>query len=188
MTKLSLEVLRDEKAPVLALLALVLKAYGKDAMDWQPEFLRAEIDRDNSVTISDLQSDKIQAGFILLQTDMFEAQHEVFETVCHLLNGTPCSFQDPTPLEAEELAAALAQYRLLVDGDDQRSPFSDEVKAYAGVVFHHYGMTVAPTIFQQALMPEFPEKADPSEKDRALSDIFDARTKAITDYVGSMTV
>jgi hypothetical protein len=182
MTKFSSEVLKDEKAPAVALLHVVLKRYGTECMDWQPEFLRDEVNNDFDVQLSDLQSDKLQAGLTILQTDLYESQWEVFKTVTHLLNSTPDTFEDNTPLEAEEVASALAHYRLLV-GTEGTPPFSDEVKAGLGVVFYNYGLSEPPSIFPSALMPDNAVKSDPREKSQALSDIYDARTKAITDYV-----
>jgi len=185
MTRFSLDVLKDDKAPAIALVAVVLRKYGITCLDWQPEFLRDEIKSDFGVDLTDLQSDKIQAGFTILQTDLFHSQWEVFKTVCHLLNNTPDSFDDPTPLEAEELAAALAHYKLFADCLESTPPFSDEVKAYIGVVFDHYGMSEAATIFKDALMPPS-VKADPTEKNNALSDIYNERTKLLTDYMHSI--
>lgn len=185
MTRFSINVLQDDKAPAIALVIVVLRKYGVEAMDWQPEFLRDLIKEDFSTPISDLQSDKIQAGFAILKSDLFQSQWEVFKTVCHLLNNTPDSFDDPTPLEAEELAAALAHYKLFAGDGDDAPPFSDEVKAYIGVIFHHYGMSEPAAIFKDALMPQS-VKADPSDKNSALSEIYDARTKSVTEYVQSL--
>lgn len=186
MTRFSLDVLKDEKAPALALVAVVLRKYGVESLGWQPEFLRDEIKSDFNVDMSDLQSDKIQAGFTILQSDLFQNQWEVFKTVCHLLNNTPDSFEDPTPLEAEELASALAHYKLFVENGEDVPAFSDEVKAYIGVVFYHYGMSEAGAIFKDALMPSSATKADPSDKNSALSEIYDTRSKAITAYIQTL--
>lgn len=185
MTKFSLDVLKDEKAPVVALLHVVLRKYGVECFDWQPEFLREEVEQDFNVKLSDLQSDKIQAGITILATDLFEGQWEVFKTVCHLLNNTADTFEDASSLEAEEIASAIAHYRLLT-GAETNTPFSDEVNAAAGVVFYSYGMSEAPTIFPTALIPDYAVKADPSEKNQALNDIYDARTKDILAYVQSL--
>lgn len=181
--KFSLDVLKDEKAPVIALVAVVLNNYGTEAMLWQPELLRSELESDFNITLTDLQSDKIQAGFTILSTDLFEFQWEVFKTVCHILNNTADSFTDATSLEAEELASALAHYRLIIGGDEAKAAFSDEVKAYVGVVFYHYGMSKPASIFPQAIMPPSATEADPTEKSQALSDIYDARTKDLKEYM-----
>lgn len=186
MTRFSLDVLKDEKAPAIALLYLVLRKYGVDAFYWQPEFLREEIQDDFSVALSDLQSDKLQAAITILQTDLFENQWEVFETICHLLNNTADSFEDSSILEAEEVAAALAQYRLLV-GSEGSPPFSDEVNAGVGVVLYNYGMSEAPPIFPTAVLPAHTVKADPTSKSQALSELYDERTKDILAYVQSIS-
>ena len=101
-----------------------------------------------------------------------------------LLNNTPDLFEDASSIEAEELASALAQYRLLV-GTEETPPFSDEVNAGAGVVFYNYGMSEPPSIFPTALMPDYAVKADPTEKNQALSEIYDTRTKDIVSFVKS---
>lgn len=184
MTLLPPTVLKDEKAPVLALVATVLAQYGPEALEWQPELLRHEIETDFGLTFTGLQSDKLQAGFILLVTDQYEGQWEVFETVGHLLNNQPDTFEDFSPLTAEELVAALAQYRLLVGTGEDRTPFSPEVRAYAGLVFSRYGLCRPPAVFPQAIMPE-PEPDAPGrqEHDEALSEMFDARTRHVRGWM-----
>lgn len=184
--RLSLSILRDDHAPVIALVAAVIRQYGTAALEWQPELLRNEIESDFEISLTDLQSDKIQAGFTVLTTDLFEAQWEVFKTVCHLLNNTPDSFEDHTQLEAEELATAIAHYRLLIGEDEEKAKFSDEVRAYAGVVFYHYGMSEPASIFPTALMPPSAVKADPTEKNEALSLLFNLKTKALQDYMATL--
>jgi hypothetical protein len=185
MSRFSLDVLNYEKAPALALLYVVIKKYGVEAFSWQPEFLREELESDFNVCLSDLQSDKLQAAIIILQTDLFEGQWEVFKTICHLLNNTPDNFEDATGLEAEEVASALAQYKLLV-GSTGTPPFSDEVNAGAGVVFYNYGMSEAPSILPTASIPGYAVKADPTEKNQALSEIYDSCTKSIIEYAQSI--
>lgn len=189
MKRFSAEVLKDERAPVIALLMVVLAKYGVECMDYQPEFLRKDLNEDFNVDISDLQSDKIQAGMTILKTDLFEAQWEVFKTVCHLLNSIPDSFEENTPLEAEVVAAAMAHYKVIVE-DDVRTPFSDEVCAYVGQVFHHYGMVEAPSLFPNAMMPESNEMNPEiqSEKNEALNSLYDAHIKNIQKYVDSLLI
>ena len=186
MNKLPLEILKDEKSPAIALLALITHKYGSECYEWEPEILRAEIENDFNVTLSDLQSDKIQAAITVLTTQLFEEQWESFETCSHLLNNQEDSFEDFSPMEAEELASALAHARLIVDGYDDRLVFSDEVRAYAGVIFFEYGMSNPPTIFPSALMPKSPNHVDTPEKDEALMDIYNERTRQIKEYMSKV--
>ena len=175
----------DEHAPAIALLAVVIRQYGVKAFDIEPEFLRQDLEEDFGVRVSDLQSDKIQAAILILTTDQYESQWETFKTVSHILNSTPDDFDSMTDIEAEEVACALAQYRLLIAGDEDINDFSNEVKVYLGLVFHSYGMSEAPNIFDEAEMPEGPE-SDDKDKNIALEEIFNHRTKDIKDYLAKM--
>jgi len=200
MSKLSLEVFKDEKAPAIALLSCVIKTYGVEAFDWEPEILRAEIERDFDMTLSDLQSDKIQAAVTVIASPFFQEQWEVFEKICHMFNGVPDEFDTANPLEAEEIAQAMADYYLL-NYDDQEaehkpeqegmfedpSVFSDEIRAYCGRVFYEYGCHSAPTIFPTALLPDGVVPGDNTEKDGALKEIFDARLEYVTNYIKKLT-
>ena len=78
------QILKDEKAPVLVLLSLVTKEYGKECYDWDPLVLKAELQEDFDLELSDLQSDKIQAGITILTTDQYETNVPVFETLNYL--------------------------------------------------------------------------------------------------------
>jgi hypothetical protein len=179
-------VLADEEVPALVLAAVVLRKYGPEALEWQPELLRDELEQDYGVKVSGLQSDKLQAVFTLLLTDLYEGQWEVFETVGHLLNGQPDTFEDFSPLDAEGLAAALAHRRLVVGDDPDRTPFSPEVRAYAGLVFQGYGLSRPPAIFPEAILPGGLPEADPAalrEKDEALGEMFDARTRHVREWL-----
>jgi hypothetical protein len=182
MDILALETLKDEKAPAIALLAVVTNKYGQDAWEWHPGILRDEIERDFGIEITDLQSDKIHAALTILTTNMFEEQWEVFTTCCHLLSNIPYDFDDFVPLEPEYIAGALAEVYLLKE--DNEDEFSDQVRAFAGQSFHAYGLCKPPSIFPDAIMPEV--DCDSGEKDEALSDIFNERTNYIKDYMSKL--
>lgn len=182
----SREILMDEQAPAIALLAVVIRQYGVESFNEQPEYLRQDLEQDFGVRVSDLQSDKIQAAITILMTDQFESQWEVFSTICSILNSTPDTFDSFTELFAEEAVCALAQYKLLVEDDkEDPTPFSDEIKAYLGVIFHNYGMSKAPELFPEAIMPEGPE-SDDTEKNIALNEVYSHRRKAIKDYLAKI--
>lgn len=151
MNKLPLGILRDEKAPAIALLALVTNKYGTECYEWEPQILKSELENDFSIKLSDLQSDKIQAAIVVLTTELYEDQYEVFETCSHLLNNQEDTFEDVTPLEAEEIISALAHAQLILEGQEDRLNFSDEVNAYVGHIFYEYGFCTSPKLF---LLPQ----------------------------------
>lgn len=179
------KVYQDETAPAFALLVVTLRKYGMEALDYEPELLRAEIDKDYDIRLSNLQSDKIQAAFTIMHTDHFEHDWRVFETVSHLLNNSPVSHDDLNPLEAEEIATALAEFTLIKEGtleDKEVIQYGDEVRAYAGQVFWDYGLHKAPKLFPTAIMPKS-VKCDDTAKNEALKEIFDAKVNTILEYL-----
>lgn len=184
--KLSLDILKDEKAPAIALLGVALRQYGTECFDWHPAILRVELEDDYNISLSDLQSDKLQAAITILTSNAFEDQWEVFTTCCHLLCNVHYEFTDFTPLEAEYIAMALPEVYLIKDNDVET--FSDEVRAFAGNAFHEYGMFCSPEIFPDALMPVCDEagKIEQSEKSEALTELFNTRKESIETYFSNL--
>jgi len=171
-------ILEDQKAPATALLALVTKAYGSVAYEWDPMTLKAELQEDYKCEITDLQSDKIQAAITILTTDQYEGNIVVFETLNHLLNHQEKDLDEMDPLEAEELIIGLTEAYLI---KAEEMGFSPEVRVYAGVVFYNYGMHKAPKLFPQAIMNEMEGNDD--EKNAALQELFDEKVKVVNNYL-----
>lgn len=181
----SRDVYKDEKAPAYALLIVTLKKFGMDSLEWEPELLRAEIDREYDIQMSDLQSDKLQAAINVLTTDHFEHDWRVFEVCSHLFNNQSIDHDDFCPLEAEEIAVSLAEVTLIKEGsldEGEKIEYGQEVRAYAGHLFHDYGFHKAPKIFKSAIMPKSNE-CDDKEKNDALKEIFNAHASYILDYL-----
>jgi hypothetical protein len=187
MSILPLQALKDEKAPAIGLLAIVIAKYGTDCFDWEPESLKTQLEEDYDIEITDLQSDKIQAAITVLTSGAYEDQYEVFETCSHLLNNQPDTFEDVNPLEAEELITALAHAKLIVEGLEDRLRFSDEVNAYAGLIFYDYGFCTAPDLFQSAIIPNA-NSCDMTEKNGALQDLFNEKTRVLIEYMSQLSL
>jgi len=175
------QILKDENAPAAALICVLATQYGSDCFAWEPEILRNELDDDFGIELSDLQSDKIQAGITVLTTNMYETNIRTFEVCTRLFNGSPQDFEDFEPLEAEELVAGLTEVLLL---KMEELEFSAEVNAYAGRVFYDYGFCSTPKLFPTALLPEGkPKVCDDLEKNEALQEIFEERLKVTKEYL-----
>lgn len=172
------QILKDEKAPVLVLIALITKEYGEECYHWEPLVLKAELQEDFEVELSDLQSDKIQAGITILTTDQYETNVPVFETLNYLLNNQPDDLEDFNPLEPEELICGLTEAYLI---RGEKLDFSPEVRVYAGLVFHEYGMHKPPTLFPEAIMKE--REGNDDSKNEALQELFDEKIKLIKKYL-----
>src|SRR5258708_6954301 len=102
----SKDIYKDEKAPAYALLVTTLRKYGMEALEWEPEFLRHDIEDQYGITMSDLQHNKLQAAMTVMITDHFQHDWRVFEVCCHLFNNQNIDAEDLCLLEAEEIAAA----------------------------------------------------------------------------------
>lgn len=187
----SIDVYRDEKAPAYALMTVTLRKYGMEALEYEPELLRAEIEKDYSIKLSDLQHDKIQAAFTVLLTDHFEHDWIVFQGCGHFFNNQPIECEDFQHLEAEEIAVALAEANLILKDkleDGEKLEYGDEVRAYMGIAFYEYGLHKAPSIFPKAIMPKSVEgpAAVEKEKNEALKEIFDAHVSYILEYLDKL--
>jgi hypothetical protein len=172
------QILEDEKAPALVLLALVTKKYGKECYEWEPLVLKAELQEDFNCKISDLQSDKIQAAITLLISDVYEANINVFETFNYLFNHQPDELEELNPLEAEELICGMTEAYLI---RSEKIDFCAEIRVYAGQIFYDYGMHKPPELFPDVIMKE--TEGDDSEKNEALKEIFEAKIKSIKEYL-----
>ena len=179
------DVFKDESAPAYAVMIAAIRKYGLESLEWEPELLREEIDKDYDIKISDLQQDKLQAAMSTLTTDHFEHDWRVFEVCGHLFNNQSIDHDDLCPLEAEEIAVAIAEFSLIrqdtID-DDEKIVYGDEVNAYVGQLFYDYGLHKAPNIFKTAIMPKS-NKANDKDKNEALKEIFDTHVTYILEYL-----
>ena len=176
------EIIEDPKAPVIALIWLVTRLYGSECYSWDPAVLRAELQEDLECTVTDLQSDKIQAGITLLTTDMYETNVKVFETLNHLINHQHDELDELNPLEAEEIICGLTEAYMIKLEDLE---FTPEIRVYVGQIFYDYGMHKPPTLFPKALMHE--SDGNDGSKNEALLEIFNAKIERVTKYLKECT-
>lgn len=179
--KTHVQVLKDENAPIAALLCIAVARYGANCFDWEPSILRNELEEDFKLTLTDLQSDKLQAGITVLTTNMYETNIRTFEVCSRLLNSTSQDFEDFEPLEAEELISALTEVMLI---KMETPEFGPDINVYAGQVFFNYGFCKPPQLFPSAIFPHGkPVTCDDAEKNEALSEIFEERLKTTKEYL-----
>jgi hypothetical protein len=181
---LNREIYKDKQAPAVVLLLVASKEYGMDVLDWEPELVREQIEKDHSITLPTINHDKLHAAITILTTESFEDDWRVFETCCMLFTNTIVDHDEINELEAEDLIVGIAEASLIKQcglEDKEKIIYGDEVRAYAGLVFHNYGMHKPPKLFPQAIMPES-VKSDDKDKNEALQQIFDAHVDYIIGY------
>lgn len=176
------EIIADDKAPVIALIWLITTLYGSECYSWEPEVLKAELQSDLDCEITDLQSDKIQAGITLLTTDQYETNILVFETINYLINNQHDDLDELNPLEAEELICGLTEAYLI---KHEEIKFSPEIRVYAGQIFFDYGMHKPPVLFPLAIMNE--REGNDDSKNAALQEIFNEKLKKTEEYMKQCT-
>lgn len=172
------QILEDQKAPAIALLTLVLKAYGDECFDWEGPVLKAELQTDYDCEVTDLQSDKIQAASVLLTTELYENYINVFETFNYLFIHQHDSLDEFNPLEPEELVSGLTE-AYLIRGENIE--FSPEIRVYVGQIFEEYGFHKPPLLFPSAIMKE--KEGDDTEKNAAMQEIFEEKINLIQEYL-----
>lgn len=174
------QVLEDEKAPAIALLAIAVKKYGNECFAWEPPVLKAELQEDFDCVMDDLQSDKLQAAITILTTEVYEDSVPVFETLNYLLNHKPDNLDELNPLEAEELVCGLTE-AYMIRGEE--FDFSPEVRVYSGQIFYDYGFHKPPQLFPKAIMHE--KEGNDDEKNEALKELFDEKIRVTKEYLDS---
>lgn len=102
------EMWENPEADATVLNAMVLSKYGDEALDWDPLTIQMEIQDDFGVTPASEAMDKICAMQIVMGTGDFFGRVDAFRNIVNTIaNGQPF-FQTFTPLQAEEIAIAIA--------------------------------------------------------------------------------
>lgn len=102
------EMWENPEADATVLNAMVLSKYGEDALEWDPITIQMEIQDDFGVSPASECMDKICAMQIVMGTGDFFQRVDAFRNIVNTIaNGQPF-FQTFTPLQAEEIALAVA--------------------------------------------------------------------------------
>lgn len=120
------EMWQNPEADATVLNAMVLSKYGEEALDWDPVTIQMEIQDDFGTSPASEVMDKICAMQIVMGTGDFFGRVDAFRNIVNTIaNGQPF-FQTFTPLQAEEIAIALATVGMNRD----MIPFAPAVQEY----------------------------------------------------------
>jgi len=118
------EMWQNPEADATTLNAMVLSKYGEEALDWDPLTIQMEIQDDFGVAPAREVMDKICAMQVVMGSSAFFTRVDAFRNVVNAIaNGDPF-FQIFTPLQAEEIALAVATVGMNRD----MLPFSPSVR------------------------------------------------------------
>ena len=118
------EMWENPEADATVLNAMVLSRYGEEALDWDPITIQMEIQDDFGVTPSSESMDKICAMQIVMGTGDFFRRVDAFRNIVNTISNGQPFFQTFTPLQAEEIAIAVATIGMNRD----MIPFSSSVQ------------------------------------------------------------
>ena len=148
--------LSNEEAFATSLLAIVLKAYGTEAFDWDPASLWMALAEDFSVTVPPVNKDKLQAMILVYTSDLPFVSVEAFTNVCNVFNDSEANFSRWDMLSPEECIWGV--YEMLLNVGIERKPnepapeYGHEVRRYIGVILENDGITDPPDILRIAEM------------------------------------
>lgn len=139
------EMWQNPEADATVLNAMLISKYGEEALDWDPLTIQMEIKDDFGVSPASEVMDKICAMQIVMGSSAFFDRVDAFRNVVNTIaNGQPF-FQTFTPLQAEEIAIAIATVGMNRD----MLPFNPSVRELVRISLmgDGYGEDSFPPIF-----------------------------------------
>ena len=131
------------------LVVAVVAHYGLDALTWEAETLRREIEDDFRIKFSDELLARLMAGIAITASDVFYTNLPDFIQLCNILSGDT---YDPTvfdPADAEEVAWGVTEALLLnPPDDDHEEPFVPEIIGYIQEIVAQEGMLQPPDVLR----------------------------------------
>lgn len=175
------------------LLTLFLDRFGLEALDWDPATRVLEIEEEFDVDLSQQACDKLETAIQILTTDRFHKSLPDFIAFCHVLNGDLYHPNTFDPADAEDVAWAMTESLLISPPEENdREPFSDEIRAYIGQVLDKEGIINAPDILRVALRkarvsPSIKDFSDDPDMFHAIYDVESGKTEDINETIRTKT-
>lgn len=152
MSTIAQEAWKSRETFASVLLTLFLDKFGVEALDWDPATITLEIEEEFDVELPQLALDKLLVATQILTTDKFFKSLPDFVTFCNVLGGDTYRPDMWDPADAEEVAWGITEALLISPPeDDDKAPFTDEVRGYIGAVLDSEGIINAPDILRIAL-------------------------------------
>lgn len=120
-------------------------------LEWTPETLRAEIEIEFGVRLSDVLMAKLAHIIVVVTTDRFFQDAACFVRVCNALAGEDTD-NEFDPADSAECALGIMEAVLLwPPDDDDPEPFSEDVRRYIGHVLKLEGYINTPDVLKFAV-------------------------------------
>lgn len=113
------------------LMLVVIDEYGTEALDWDPETIKMELEDDFHVELSSSTLDKICVGAQLLTTKKFYKSLPDFNNFCNILSDDDSSYGIWAPADVYDIVGAVAEVLLIAPPDEPKEvAFDPEILGY----------------------------------------------------------
>jgi hypothetical protein len=147
----------SEPAYATTLLGILLKAYGAEALNWDPLTIESQLKDDFGVELGDDPYEQLMALINVMATDSVYQSVTTFDaTVSHLMALNSHDVDAPNPYEL-----AWAVFEILINDPDPHGagdsvcPFCKDIQNYCGVILADAGFKKPPTTLSFAQMPKW---------------------------------
>jgi hypothetical protein len=189
MSTIAQEAWKSRETFASVLLTLFLDKFGIEALDWDPATITLEIEEEFDVELPQLALDKLLVAIQILTTDKFFKSLPDFVMFCNVMCGDTYRPDMWDPADAEEVAWGITEALLISPPeDDDKEPFTDEVRGYIGAVLDSEGIITAPDILRIALRaarvsPSITDFSDDPTMFNAVYDLEAGKTEDINQSV-----
>lgn len=149
------------KIPTYAttLVGILLRAYGAEALNWDPLTIRSQIKTDFGVEPSRRAYEKMMALVNAMTTDTVYRSVPVFDRTVNAMVDTPANEMDEVP-GADDVAWTIVEL-LMADPEPplipgSKHPWSGDIARYVGVVLDNEGISGEPKGLEWALREDQP--------------------------------
>lgn len=147
--------LRATTTTATSLLAIIIDAWDVEALQWEPEVLRDELEERAGSIIPSINMDKIQGLTAALSTPSFYDDFYVFAHICNSLGGIDekvvfSVFEPPMPTE---MAWTVFEINLNDPSDNIADKFHPDVLAFMGFVLREGALSRAPKVLNFVEVP-----------------------------------
>lgn len=187
------ELLLTGNPKTTSLMLMLIDLYGTDALQWDIETIKLELEDDLRVKLSEDSLSKLAVGCQLLTTNKFYVSAPDFIHFCNVINDEKGMSNVWSPADAYEIAWAMVEVGLLDPPEDAwEKTLSPEIMAYIIIVLREAGLNTPPDSLKfissdQLLGPDIGKFSD----DQMLFEAAYAEAKdasdAINTYVNAQT-
>lgn len=130
-----------------------MSLYGLEALEWDIEAIRLNIESDTGAKVSDESLARLAMAITIATSNVFFVSLPDFVDICNVLSG---DILDPTvfdPADAEEIAWGITEALIISPPDeDDENPFSPEIIGYIQEVVKSEGMMNPPDILRLGIV------------------------------------